>query len=400
MATRVQTFQKQYGANNRSDKQAELSKRSPIYVPSTNTSSSTVSVDNAGNLVVMGDEATIDQIRQTVARLDTPSRQRLIESESEAKYKLDARIDREGINLSVTPEKKLVEVSDSGVNPVQRNKLVDTDPMSTMPSATPSAISQTDAPAPKPATPPPVPQPEIQTRDNAFSTFSLNVSDVSFKLAAASLEKGQMPDPASMRSEEFINAFDYRDPEPPPGAPIAFAWERARYPFAHNRDLLRFSVKTAARGPPAGPAAEPRPAARQFRFDGARRPRAASSARRCACWRRSCSRRTSSASSPSRARRGCGWTACPATRPAKSPKQVERSHAAGRHESRRRDEPRLPDRAAALPRQRHQPRRAAHRRRGEPRRRRARRAQAEGRGASQARHRARLLRHRLGRLQR
>src|SRR3989454_2446971 len=57
-----------------------------------------------------------------------------------------------------------------------------------------------------------------------------------------------MPDPASVRSEEFINAFDYRDPEPPPGVPIAFAWERARYPFAHNRDLLRFSLKTAAAG--------------------------------------------------------------------------------------------------------------------------------------------------------
>src|SRR4029077_3006887 len=32
------------------------------------------------------------------------------------------------------------------------------------------------------------------------------------------------------------------------GAPVAFAWERARYPFAHNRDLLRFSIKTAAKG--------------------------------------------------------------------------------------------------------------------------------------------------------
>src|SRR5213076_384865 len=29
---------------------------------------------------------------------------------------------------------------------------------------------------------------------------------------------------------------------------IAFAWERTRYPFAHNRDLLRFSIKTAAAG--------------------------------------------------------------------------------------------------------------------------------------------------------
>ncbi|HEY3900481.1 MAG TPA: von Willebrand factor type A domain-containing protein [Chthoniobacter sp.] len=108
---------------------------------------------------------------------------------------------------------------------------------------------------PKPETPakpqPPsalIPQPEIQTQDNAFSTFSLNVSDVSFKLAAASLEQGHMPDPSTVRSEEFINAFDYRDPEPVPGAPLAFVAERAHDPFAQNRDLLRFSVKTAAAG--------------------------------------------------------------------------------------------------------------------------------------------------------
>ena len=100
----------------------------------------------------------------------------------------------------------------------------------------------------KPTAPAPVPQPEVQTADNAFSTFSLNVSDVSFKLAAASLEKGVMPEPATVRSEEFINAFDYRDPEPPAGVPVAFAWERAQYPFAQNRDLLRFSIKTAALG--------------------------------------------------------------------------------------------------------------------------------------------------------
>jgi uncharacterized protein involved in exopolysaccharide biosynthesis/Mg-chelatase subunit ChlD len=108
--------------------------------------------------------------------------------------------------------------------------------------------SQADVAPSKPASPAPVPQPEVQTSDNAFSTFSLNVSDVSFKLAGASLEKGVMPEPATVRSEEFINAFDYRDPEPPPGVPVAFAWERAQYPFAQNRDLLRFSIKTAALG--------------------------------------------------------------------------------------------------------------------------------------------------------
>jgi Mg-chelatase subunit ChlD len=111
---------------------------------------------------------------------------------------------------------------------------------------------QSDAALPKPAVLPPTPQPEILARENAFSTFSLNVSDVSFKLAAASLGKGQLPDPSSIRSEEFINAFDYRDPEALPGVPIAFTAERAAYPFAHNRELLRFSLKTAAAGRQAG----------------------------------------------------------------------------------------------------------------------------------------------------
>jgi len=109
-----------------------------------------------------------------------------------------------------------------------------------------------DPALPKAPLPALIPQPEILTRENAFSTFSLNVSDVSFKLAAASLEKGQLPEPASIRSEEFINAFDYRDPDARPGVPIAFAAERARYPFAHNRELLRLSLKTGATGRQAG----------------------------------------------------------------------------------------------------------------------------------------------------
>ena len=125
------------------------------------------------------------------------------------------------------------------------------------------AAKTRDVPLQKAPEPPPIPQPEILTSTNAFSTFSMNVSDVSFKLAEASLQKGRMPDAASIRSEEFINAFDYRDPEAkwdsasslsaqtgkmPVPLPVAFASERARYPFAQNRDLLRFSIKTAASG--------------------------------------------------------------------------------------------------------------------------------------------------------
>ena len=112
--------------------------------------------------------------------------------------------------------------------------------------------AEPDAPIRQPAPNTPLPQPEILTGSNAFSTFSLNVSDVSFKLAEASLQNGRLPDTASIRSEEFINAFDYRDPEAAPGQPMAFTSERARYPFAQNRELLRFAVKTAAAGRPSG----------------------------------------------------------------------------------------------------------------------------------------------------
>src|SRR5205823_8429405 len=61
-----------------------------------------------------------------------------------------------------------------------------------------------------------------------------------------------------IRSEGVINAFDYRDQEAvlpargKTGVPVAFAWERAQYPFAQNRDLLRFSLKTAAQGRQTG----------------------------------------------------------------------------------------------------------------------------------------------------
>ncbi|MCX8109355.1 MAG: von Willebrand factor type A domain-containing protein, partial [Verrucomicrobiae bacterium] len=96
--------------------------------------------------------------------------------------------------------------------------------------------------------PTPEPQPEVLTSESAFSTFSLNISDVSFRMAAASIENGVLPSPASIRSEEFINAFDYRDPEPVSGMPLAFHWERAQYPFAHNREVIRFAIRTAAEG--------------------------------------------------------------------------------------------------------------------------------------------------------
>ncbi|MDB4459176.1 von Willebrand factor type A domain-containing protein [bacterium] len=103
-----------------------------------------------------------------------------------------------------------------------------------------------------PATPKATPRPEVSTKANAFSTFSLNVSDVSFKLAKAALESSNVPEPSSVRSEEFINAMNYHDPAPKQGERVGFSWDHARNPFTHNRDLIRFSVQTAAAGRETG----------------------------------------------------------------------------------------------------------------------------------------------------
>ena len=98
----------------------------------------------------------------------------------------------------------------------------------------------------------PEPKPEVVTAQSPFSTFSLNVTDASFRLCEASLLNGQLPPPHVVRAEEFINAFDYRDPAPTGKKALSFAWDRSRHPFAHNRDLVRFSIQTAAEGRQGG----------------------------------------------------------------------------------------------------------------------------------------------------
>ena len=110
-------------------------------------------------------------------------------------------------------------------------------------------VREPDPPA-KPAPPSVVytPRPETVTTEDNFSTFSLNVSDVSFKTTLASLQANQLPEPGDVRSEEFLNSLEYRDPMPRAGEPLAFHWERARSPFTHDRDIVRFSVRAAALG--------------------------------------------------------------------------------------------------------------------------------------------------------
>lgn len=89
---------------------------------------------------------------------------------------------------------------------------------------------------------------ESNAEQESFSTFSLHVSDVSFKLALASLGRGEWPEAAKIRIEEFVNALDYGDPMPSQGERVACNVEQSVHPFLQQRNLLRVSMRTAAAG--------------------------------------------------------------------------------------------------------------------------------------------------------
>ena len=55
------------------------------------------------------------------------------------------------------------------------------------------------------------------TAQEPVSTFSIDVDTASYALARSSLNAGQLPNPESVRAEEFINYFSYDYPEPETG---------------------------------------------------------------------------------------------------------------------------------------------------------------------------------------
>ena len=91
---------------------------------------------------------------------------------------------------------------------------------------------------------------EKDARIDEDSTFSLNVSDVSFKLAKAALEQGKWPE--TVRVEEFVNAFSYGERALAPNERVGVAMEQAAHPFLSQRNLLRVALQTAATGRGAG----------------------------------------------------------------------------------------------------------------------------------------------------
>lgn len=89
---------------------------------------------------------------------------------------------------------------------------------------------------------------EATAADVPYSTFSLSISDISFKMTQASMARGERPEPSSIKVEQFYNAVDYGDPAPGPNEAVAGRVEQAAHPVIPGRNLVRVAVRTGAAG--------------------------------------------------------------------------------------------------------------------------------------------------------
>jgi Ca-activated chloride channel family protein len=88
--------------------------------------------------------------------------------------------------------------------------------------------------------------PEVKTSVDSISTFSIDVDTASYAIARRALQNNMLPSPASVRVEEFVNAFEYRDSAPTEEALTAYL-EAAPSPVSAEADtyILRVAVKAA-----------------------------------------------------------------------------------------------------------------------------------------------------------
>ncbi|MCC6525040.1 MAG: VWA domain-containing protein [Polyangiaceae bacterium] len=95
--------------------------------------------------------------------------------------------------------------------------------------------------------------PTIDTAEEAFSTFGIDVDTASYSLVRSYLERGAMPPDEAVRVEEIVNAFDYGY-EPP--ADAAFSVQAEAFPSPNRKGyhvlhigLRGMDVSAAARKP-------------------------------------------------------------------------------------------------------------------------------------------------------
>ena len=99
-----------------------------------------------------------------------------------------------------------------------------------------------DGPRPGAAREPAGFNPYTDAKQDAFSTFAIDVDTASYTLTRQALGEGRMPDPEEVRTEEIVNAFDY-DYAPPAAGAFALHTELAPSPFRAPLELLKIGVQ-------------------------------------------------------------------------------------------------------------------------------------------------------------
>ena len=109
----------------------------------------------------------------------------------------------------------------------------------------------TDAPPPAPTAAYPAPvdfdnpgvNPFSDPNQDRYSTFAMDVDTASYAVTRRFLDDGHVPDPDSVRTEEFVNAFNYGYPAPTDSA-FAIHLDGGHTPFiGANSILLRVGIK-------------------------------------------------------------------------------------------------------------------------------------------------------------
>ena len=117
--------------------------------------------------------------------------------------------------------------------------------------ASPVTPAAAPAPSPEPAqsNAPPVPvfraigvNQFVTAAANPFSTFSIDVDTASYTLSRNYILRGQLPPPEAVRTEEFVNFFDY-DYAPPAGPTFGVYTDCGPSAFGRGKSLLKIGVK-------------------------------------------------------------------------------------------------------------------------------------------------------------
>jgi len=84
--------------------------------------------------------------------------------------------------------------------------------------------------------------PFVDTEDDHFSTFAIDVDDASYSVARGYIERGNLPPADAVRTEEFINFFNYDYPAPERDKFKVYI-EGAPSKFGQNASMLRIGIK-------------------------------------------------------------------------------------------------------------------------------------------------------------